>query len=219
MNMGETKRDKPASVKRALIACLRAHLLIASLILLVVQGAAAQSNAQGPTFTRLADEYYVPEIGVTFPRTLGDFQLAGLISFPDPRAGFALRYSVSEIRVDVYIYDAGLSSVPEGTSSSTVIQEFSQTAVGLQRAHAGLLEGTMNLSDQRHFGAESKVLRMLSADFVFTHQGRRYQGFVWVTGYRGRFLKVRASYPLLREASQEDPIRNFGMGLAELLVR
>lgn len=154
------------------------------------------------------------EIGVEFPAELGGFRFVTMTQFPQPGAGYAIRYEQGPIRADIFIYTRNVAGIGDGTEHPTVAREFQ---VSVDEAMAGYRArneqviarepGVLNL------GVAPALIQFRSVEFLATINGQSFQSYLLVAGLRGHFIKLRVSHP------QGANPRSFGDALGVLLAR
>lgn len=84
--------------------------------LLVGLGGAGVASAQ----------YLVEEAGLRFPDQIGAAQQSGGRRYPQPGLGHGIDYRGQGYGASIYVYDRGLSGIPDGTASEIVRTEFAR---------------------------------------------------------------------------------------------
>ena len=145
-----------------------------------------------------------PEAGFAFPQTLGGFTFQKLHQFPQKPLGYSLNYrGENRVVADVYVYDAGLSDIADGHMTDAVLAQFQSAkehvAEAARRGHYA------DVSPERDivFPPEEVVNapgRWQSALFSYnlTPGGGRtvpVMSEVYVRASKGRFVKVRMTFP------------------------
>jgi hypothetical protein len=138
-------------------------------------------------------------IGVIFPAKLGDMDLEWITQYPQPGLGYSLRYFYTLprwIKVDVYVYNKKLSSIPFGIFSKAVNAEF--LAVGRDIERQSSYHGVKKIA----VGVfpKSKPILFLWTCYEFTilpqpgemHPGPRISER-YITGFGNHFIKVFAT--------------------------
>lgn len=164
-----------------------------------------------------------PAIGIIFPPKLGDLELEDITQFTQPGLGYKLRYfyTLPEwIKVDLYVYNKQLSSIPDGIYSKTVQTEF--FALGRDIEKQSSYQGVKKIA----VGVFSKnrPVQLLWSCYEFSvlpQPGVRYPGprvsESYITGFRNHFIKVRATYWKNLEQSGKKLTSFFIDHLSELL--
>lgn len=139
------------------------------------------------------------------PQKVGALQFQRLIQFDDERLGVQIRYSAPDgTKADVYLYNLGLSSIPEDLTSAAA-QELFQSACDevLGLADEKFYLDLQLLSSQHlHLPDNSPVPTYLWAAFYYQQapgpltqlEGKRYSHLALRTD-RGFINKVRYTYP------------------------
>src|SRR5215470_72294 len=69
------------------------------------------------------------------PRHIGPLRTDGEAhTFGDPRAGSAYVYEGKGLLLTVYVYDAGVTDIPDGAGSAAVCEQFEEAKLGVTQA-------------------------------------------------------------------------------------
>ncbi len=147
---------------------------------------------------------------LTFPSTLGHLTFAGYEEFDEPGMGYSIRYNTTDnMKVDIYVYDKGLLSVPDGHTDPAIAKELAGSDSTIRFYEQ---QGTYLAVKELGRGIYPEKPAPGDVTFLFSryqyHQAaRRGVTFTgerisetFIRGYRDHFVKVRVSYP---EASAE----------------
>jgi len=154
--------------------------------LLAIHGAGAEPYRHAPT-------------GIVFPdRLAGLEKKADITDFePDyPGFGISVGYNGPGITVTVYLYTLGIKRIPAGPDSSILKEE-------LQHA-----EGDITTMEERGSYANVKKISegkaplnvngsgpvALYAYYRYTQNGESRVSYLYLTGFRNHFLKIRFTY-------------------------
>jgi hypothetical protein len=171
------------------------------------------------------------EISVAFPYILGDFKYEGTARFSEPALGVTLRYSSGEAFLNLYIYKGGASSIPDGVQSDLVRQQFvtEQLVITTARLFGELgragPQAPPSQFDLRgrpdramRLGANPNAVPMLVKEFdLVPSQGQQWRTVLWLTGFRGHLVKVRATYPMPDPTESADRLWAVQTALGQLL--
>jgi hypothetical protein len=107
--------------------------------------------------------------------------------------GFSVRYqNVREVWGDVYVYTAGVKKVPEGAHSREVTQQLQSAERDiLTVVKRGIYSGFVRRSSGRVRVGNWHFLR---GAYYYSIRGVPVGSFIFVTGSRGHFIKVRFTY-------------------------
>jgi hypothetical protein len=70
-----------------------------------------------------------------FPAAVQQLHRIGVQQYPDPRLGVAISYRSGQEHADIFVYDKGLSLIPNGARSPEVWSEFIQSRSNLVRMY------------------------------------------------------------------------------------
>ncbi|MBA4387020.1 MAG: hypothetical protein C0404_03505 [Verrucomicrobia bacterium] len=169
--------------------------------------------------------YVEPKTGVMFPLVLGGMAKGKATTYKEASLGVSIKYSgTNGIVADVYLYDGGLTSIPAGTNSATVKDELKKSSSSITAMEkAGLYKGVKELGEvQRGVGSGAGGRRMIgmSLEYTITREGEDGQAVLshlYIVGYKGLFLKIRATFPKANRESCEKSLESFLNDLGNLL--
>jgi hypothetical protein len=147
-----------------------------------------------------AQEYVNAASDLHFPQRLDAFERIGVQRYPDPKLGVQVGYAVRGLgKADFYIYDLGLTAIPDGPDSKPVQSAYADADQDVQNlAQAG------NYLDLKRLLPLGSTLRAPRCQLVWAaasyqfrinrEGGQPMTSWLLVTGYHQQFLKIRFSY-------------------------
>ena len=168
-----------------------------------------------------------PLLAGRFPSTVAGLPLVETIDY-EAKGHAGLGYSISygsrdSLFVTVYVYDMGLSGIPDGADSPPT-QEQLRKAMGdiFQAERMGAYQNVSKVRDTEVVigGPEaSKGLRAAGAIFHLEVRGEPKTSHVYASGYRGSFVKLRCTYAHepASEAQSEEALKRFFVALWPVL--
>jgi len=200
-------------------------LLMISLFLIMAGCASVPSippttakPAQQPVTTprpTTAGPYVEPGTGLVFPETLGSLVRSRDVTNYGGGGGVKIRYSGPELTaVDVYVYTAGLTGLPDVIDNPEVVKEFDdcKQAILLNRRY-----GAVQLDDKvTKLREDCRSSDARVSTFALRYEGVDSISYLYLSRYRGHFLKIRATYPRASEALAKDVLNAFLFDLAGL---
>lgn len=147
-------------------------------------------------------------IGVDFPDRLGGFTLKGRTQFPKASDGATTVYEGNDVRGAIYVYDGGVSPIPDGVASQQVSKHFLQTQMALMQASAG---GGAKVRPVK--GATMSSFPGCGPQFQWRSdaiemEGREMITRTYLTGYHNRFVKLRVTHPRGSDAGAEQFVQD-----------
>jgi hypothetical protein len=135
-------------------------------------------------------------IGLDFPDRLGGLTLKGRTQFPQKGEGAVIAYE-GNLRGAIYVYTAGLSSIPDGVGSPAISKHFNETAMALQRAAA---QGPADAKVTQVKGSTVSGFKGCGPQFIWRSDrismgGQAMISRTYVTGYKNNFVKLRVTHP------------------------
>ena len=150
----------------------------------------------------------ISEKGVAFPESIEGFVRGQRVDYDpkEPGFGFSYGYNAPGSFATVYVYDLRLRNIPSSADAPLIQRQRDQ-------AVSDVLEATKQGLYQSSTVKRKYLLRgpggrpaYSAAEFSLVREGRSYDSFVYVTGWKGNFLKIRYS-TLTHQASARDADR------------
>jgi hypothetical protein len=145
------------------------------------------------------DAFVDRDWGVTFPETIASLTFEARQEYDDPKLGYSLRYRDEYfVKVDIYVYDKGYTNIGSGISSTSVRDEFAEVLNVLRiMEKMGKYKGVKEVAKLTKSYGQQKT-QYLWARYEYQQnpgEGVSYLGKrtsdIYLTGARGKFLKVR----------------------------
>lgn len=142
-----------------------------------------------------AEPYRHPKTGIIFPDTINSLKLVRATDYEPLYAGLGtgISYRTETMRADIFLYDLQQGPIPDGASSPAAGKEFDQ-ALG-------------DIGELEKQGTYKNVSTVIKKEIVpvgpvkFIHGVLTYEqnnikliSHLYVTGYRGFFVKLRITY-------------------------
>ncbi len=134
--------------------------------------------------------------------------------------GYSVRYtSPLKIKVDVYVYDGGLRSIPDDIRSQVVRDQFRRNKGDIHTAkRQGLYQSVEETSQgEVRIGSSPKAPRAHHARFRIERQGEKLLSDLYLTVYQGQFVKIRCSRPDEKDADRDAAIAALMEALGKML--
>ncbi len=155
-----------------------------------------------------------PTTGIGFPPTAGGLRYRGVRRYRSAALGFSVRYqNTADTWADVFIYPGFGKKAPEQARSAAMARHFRQ------------VEGDIFAAARQGYYRQLKKLgsRLLRLDgrelwqgrYTYALRGRLVGSLLYLTGYRGHYVKVRFTYVQTRRAAALREAR----GLLHALIR
>ncbi len=155
---------------------------------------------------------------IEFPKELGDFTYAAFQNYEtqNPGLGYSHSYHAINAKVSIYIYDRGLTDIPNDIESPMFVDEL-EVALKEFRAYAKqkqYKEVTIHLHQQP--GKIGPLLcRLMMASYIEDTSAN----ITWtcLMPYHGDFLKIRYTFLPQSNAKQRERLFTFGDALGKFL--
>jgi hypothetical protein len=203
-----------------------------SALLFVCFLAAASVCAAAAAPSQPAKPFVEPQTGISFPVKLGPLAFKEVTRYRQPGLGLSLRYDAEgddHCRVDVYIYDLGKKGLGFGVDSDEVKQAFEQAKadiVGMEKA--GRYKDVKKVAEKPYaLKVGDKDMPMLSACYQYTivpEAGVTVEfadavSYIYLTAYKGQFLKVRCTYSATEADKGKGLMEGFLTGLGTAIEK
>jgi hypothetical protein len=163
------------------------------------------------SFEAVAAPYRHPKTGVLFTESVGGANLVNVMDYEKehPGLGVGVMYRSDTFKADVFLYDMGTPPIPTGVKAPLMTAQFKQ-AMGDVRT----LE-KRGLYKDVAVQVEKETVRIggfpfLHGKMTYAQDGIKRVSHLYLTGYKGEYLKVRVTYYL-------DDAANGEKSMAELL--
>ena len=198
--------------------------MVKKLVVLVIMIVLAiPAFGQGPP----SAPYLEPQTGIVFPVNLGPLEFSGAMKYDQPELGVSVGYQGELlIRADIYIYDMGQKNLGTGLGSSVVTAQFQQAKGDIFALEKrGNYQSVTVLSEQpTAFSTPGGKLATLAAGFKYSQTagpGVAFTGprisHLFLTAYKGVFVKVRFTYPETDKARGDQALSQFLAALGKIL--
>lgn len=152
-----------------------------------------------------AESFTDEKLLLSFPATLGELTFAGYDAFDEPGMGYSIRYNTPDhMKVDIYVYDKGLLSIPDGHTDRAISKELAGSDSTIR-----FYEQQGTYLDVKELGRgvypetpDQSGVSFLSSRYQYRQAARRGVTFTgerisetFIRGFRDHFVKIRVSYP------------------------
>ncbi|HVN97083.1 MAG TPA: hypothetical protein VMT62_11685 [Syntrophorhabdaceae bacterium] len=154
--------------------------------------------------------YQHPGTGLIFPDTVGQAKLVSVRDYEkeSPGLGVGIMYRAETFKADVFLYDLDQGSVPTGAAAPLISAQFEQAVSDVYAVEKmGIYKDiVMELPKETvRVGAYS----FLHSRMIFTQDSNERVSHLYLTGYKGQFVKVRITYLLSDAANGEKSLTDF----------
>lgn len=157
-----------------------------------------------------AEPYRHQKTGLLFPDTINALKLVRVTDYEPLYAGLGtgISYRTEAMRADIFLYDLTQGPVPEGVSSPVLTREFEQA-----------LSDIMAMEKQGTYKNVSFLIRketvpvgrgkFLHSLLTYEQNNIKLVSHLYLTGYRGLFMKLRITYFAGARETEEANYRAF----------
>lgn len=162
-----------------------------------------------------------------FPKHAGEFERREVHDFSQEGSaalGFVIGYHhPREVVVHLYVYDANKINIPDGDQSPEVREQIEKSSAEISVVESmGMVQSVERLGDKEvAIGDGQQVLKALGRSFRYIENRHEVKSYLYVTGYRKDFIKIRASYYYNpdTDAACDTAIQTFLANLGPILTR
>lgn len=140
---------------------------------------------------------------IEFPEIEG-WEKGEIQEYPTPELGYSIPYqSIDGGTVTIYVYNGGKKSIPDGVTGKLLKSEIDQAKsdiiqIGEMGRYQNVKEVKSEIVTLGGNGGETKALYSL---FSFSVGGREVDSEIYLFGYQGNFIKIRATRPKSKDES------------------
>ncbi|HBC87745.1 MAG TPA: hypothetical protein DCZ94_12380 [Lentisphaeria bacterium] len=129
--------------------------------------------------------------------------------------GVGLSYRAPGINADIYVYDFRIKDILDGTNSETVKKHFEEVSGDIYQ-----YEKMKKYKDVKALGEMEKKnmagIDFLCRKFTYSSEGKDKESFIYLTGYKGNFLKIRITHAA-KDEKLAGEAANFASKVFEIL--
>ena len=126
------------------------------------------------------------------PKTIGPMRFNGENRYKDPRLGRSFGYNASGISLNIYVYDYGLTRVPDGPDSIAACEQYESAKREIE--NGGSYQNVkLRREVARRMSASSDAPVAREAEYEFDRHGKPAVSVLWLTVADGYFVKLRLS--------------------------
>jgi len=136
--------------------------------------------------------------GLVFPDNLGGMERGDVANYEvtQPGLGISVGYNIGEVNSTIYIYDLGLSNIPDGVDSNIIRNHFNEIIGEIFEAYEqGHYDAVLKISEGKTtLGNSLGSLDSLSSSLMISQHGVKRISHIYLGVYNRRFLKIRFTY-------------------------
>jgi len=160
--------------------------------------------------------------GISLPEVMGGLSRESICNYELTKAGLGISVNYqadSRMNATVYIYDSGISNIPDDLDSKIVKDQFNQVIQEIFMAYEkGVYEAVVKLTEGKMYLANSaESLEVLSALLMISTRKKRRFSHIYLSVFNNHFLKIRYSYDESVEAEGIKTLRLFSDEVDKLL--
>jgi hypothetical protein len=152
---------------------------------IALQVAGAHAAPLGDNLVRLAPSPF------KLPQNIGPLRYLSQNRFRDRRMGRSYSYSASGISLNIYVYDYGLTGIPDGSDSVAACEQFEGARREIEQG-GNYQNVVLRAEYSRSIGPDGTP-RAREAVYEFDRNGIHAVSVLWLISADGYFLKLRLS--------------------------
>jgi hypothetical protein len=159
--------------------------------------------------TRADGDVTLKELGIKLPEVLGELRYKGRGEFEGEGLGYGVTYANKMCSVTLYVYDRRRKDIPAGKAGRLIEDELKTTARELSALE---MKGTikhLERVDGASFAPKAVLAKFAAAGYTFDIRGGGCKSCVLVTGYRGHFVKIRATQYVVDGKTNDAELHEF----------
>ncbi len=151
------------------------------------------------------EPFHDEKTGLVFEDVNG-FERLDTHHFKGRGLGYSVDYrSKSGIRISVYVYDFELPEIPDGPFSPLIKQQYENSKRDIiQAKEQGAYQEAEELANEVIvLGEDDEAPKLRKATFRVRRSDKDWISYIYLTGYKKHFLKVRSTLPADNRAACE----------------
>ncbi len=196
------------------------YAIVRSEVQQILQGNRKPTSVTTPTSEQ--NVYHHRPTGIVFPNRLGRLHKATEVTdyeLKSPGLGVSIIYGEPGIKVTIYLYTMGLSSIPNNLQSPILKEHFVEATGAIwQTQELGHYSNVTKLSEgEVAWDGTDTGAKSLHAAFSYTERGGECLSHIYLMGFQNHFLKVRFTYLKSNQKIAEEVQEQFFAELSRLL--
>lgn len=158
------------------------------------------------------------DLNISFPNVSG-WRKSGVNTYPQKSLGYSVSYQSSDgERISAYVYDNGLSSIPDGIDSNAVKRELKAAESGIYYIEEqGTYKNVKKISGGTvTLNGEKNGIKSLRSTFEFSVRGNKVTSDILIFGYKDHFIKFRATRLKKESDSANKALKTFWKKMDDL---
>jgi hypothetical protein len=154
-------------------------------LLIALVSVASHAAALGDNLVKLAPSAF------KLPQNIGPLRYVNESRFRDRRMGRSVLYSASGLSLSIYVYDYGITELPDGPDSVAACQQYEGAKHEIEEG--GNYQNVVLRSEGSRVLDGQSASRAREAVYEFDRNGIHAVSVLWLIAADGYFLKVRLS--------------------------
>jgi hypothetical protein len=151
------------------------------------------------------------EVEITLPTTIGKLKFKQRQDYDKfgPGLGYSVGYNNPASWGTIYVYDRTLTEIPSGKEGKLIEQELKTAGSDLELAEKkGIYKNLKRIEEEPQL-PKSVLEKFAVSAYTYEYQGRLCKSYTLVTGYKGRFVKIRATQYFTDEKTNDEEFFEF----------
>ncbi len=142
-----------------------------------------------------AEPYRHPKSGILFPDTISNLKLVRATDYEPLYAGLGtgVSYRTETMRADIFLYDLQQGPIPDGASSPAAGKEFDQALSDIRELEKQGTYKNVSPAIKKEIVPVGPV-KFIHGVLTYEQNNIKLISHLYLTGYRGLFMKLRITY-------------------------
>lgn len=145
-----------------------------------------------------------------------------ILRYPDKRMGYGVNYDSQDAgRVSIYIYNLGMTKIPDGAENDVVKEEIERAKAEIFTVgRMGLYQDVKDVkSEIIALGGKDGKLKARHSLLNFILKGKSMNSEIYLFGLRNNFVKIRATYPKAETDFENAALADFLTALEKMMTK
>ena len=147
---------------------------------------------------------------IEFPEVDG-WEMGEITTYPTAALGYSIPYqSETGGTVTIYVYNGGRSEIADGVEDKVVKSEIEKAKSDIKAyGEAGYYDDVKKIKDETiTLGGKDGKVKALYSLFNFKIRGQKVDSEIYLFGYNGNFIKIRATRPMSKKGGENVAVNN-----------
>jgi hypothetical protein len=149
------------------------------------------------------------DLGITLPATIAGIKYTRRSDFKEASAGYSVSYGNEACKLTLYVYDGGQKDIPTGKTGKMIEDQLKDMGSELARfENQGVLKNVKQLDTDPPF-PKTVLEKFAASSFTFDIDSGGCKSYALLTGYKGRYFKIRATQYVVDGKTNDKELHKF----------